>query len=347
MSFIQAIVLLMIKKISGQRTASSVYHLLKGKKSSQTLQDAHLFELDKWFHTAPFLERNQFERWIHDFTEKGWIIQKEQVVYLTDCGDKQLSKWKDILPPLQFVRGLQLQGCAQIFWKRLTLLVQVASHLISQQTRYLPVTRDETIHGWLKVFLRQQGLLKQQLASKLYQELSSSLKSQTAEDPLIAVLRLSGSKRTGKTASQAAAVLKLEETEYWYRFLNLLHFLIQHIIQRSSQLPLLFAMIEDIYQPVVLTHSARRTAELLRRGYSPEEIAAKRRLKMSTVEDHLVELALNLPEFSISPFVSEEAAAAIVETASGQMHKKLKPIKDQHPNVTYFQIRLVLAKYSR
>lgn len=53
MTFLQAIVLVQLQRIEGVRTVYSIYHLLKGKKSSQTIQDAHLFNLGIFFKPFP------------------------------------------------------------------------------------------------------------------------------------------------------------------------------------------------------------------------------------------------------------------------------------------------------
>ena len=348
MPFLQVLLLMMINQVNGQRTTSSVFHLLKGKKSSQTIQDARLYHLDKWFQTAPFLERTVFERLINNLADQQLIeFDSLNHVNVTVFGKEKLSTLSTTLPSLAFLHGWSLQDCAIAFWKRLSLAVQVASHLLHRDSAYFPVSRDEQIQMWLKEFLADRQLSREELATHLYYELLTLLKDQQAEDPLILVLRLSGKKRTGKTTAQAGELLNIESTEYWYRFLNLLHFTIQYIIQHAAHFPLLFAMIQDIYDPVVLTQSTRKTVDMLKSGLTIEEIIVSRRLKRSTVEDHIVELAFHYPGFSIRPFVSEKMEEEVLKIAAVLSNKRIKPIKEQLPDVSYFQIRLVLAKYSK
>ncbi|OCA92723.1 helix-turn-helix domain-containing protein [Pseudobacillus wudalianchiensis] len=348
MPFLQVLLLMMIDQINGQRTSSAVFHLLKGKKSSQTIQDAKLYHLDKWFQTAPFLEREAFERFIHNLADHRLIeFDPLNHVNITVLGKEKLKALSAALPSLTSLNGWKLQDCATLFWKRLSLAVQVASHLLYRDRTYFPVSRDEQTQRWLKSFLAARQSSREELAAHLYEELLMLLKDQQADDPLILVLRLSGKKRTGKTTAQAGELLNIESTEYWYRFLNLLHFAIQHIIQHAAHFPLLFAMIQDIYEPVVLTQSTRKTVDMLQSGFTIEDIIAKRRLKRSTVEDHIVELAFHYPDFSIRPFVSEAMEEEVLNIAAVLSNKRIKPIKEKLPDVSYFQIRLVLAKYSK
>jgi uncharacterized protein YpbB len=63
---IENILLYCLKQLNGERTIYSIYHLLNGKKSSQTLQDAHLFSLKRYFGILESLTRESFdERFNH------------------------------------------------------------------------------------------------------------------------------------------------------------------------------------------------------------------------------------------------------------------------------------------
>ena len=70
-----------------------------------------------------------------------------------------------------------------------------------------------------------------------------------------------------------------------------------------------------------------------------------RRLKKSTIEDHLVELALHNKEFSIDPYISIEKQQQIQKAVKKLNSKQLKHIYHEVKNADYFEIRLVLAKY--
>ena len=62
LTFLQTMILFCLQKINGERTIYSIYHLLKGKKSSQTIQDTHLFHLQPLFQTYTNLSRNELEK---------------------------------------------------------------------------------------------------------------------------------------------------------------------------------------------------------------------------------------------------------------------------------------------
>ena len=101
---------------------------------------------------------------------------------------------------------------------------------------------------------------------------------------------------------------------------------------------------QNIRVEVVLTASTNSTAQLYRAGRTLEEISHIRRLKMSTIEDHIVELAMNEPNFSIEPFVTNEEQKQILDAVENYDTKRLKTLKELLPQLSYFQLRLTLAK---
>ena len=67
LTFLQTMILFCLHKINGERTIYSIYHLLKGKKSSQTIQDTHLFHLQPFYQTYTNLSRNDLEVQLKNF----------------------------------------------------------------------------------------------------------------------------------------------------------------------------------------------------------------------------------------------------------------------------------------
>ncbi|WP_083711675.1 helix-turn-helix domain-containing protein [Domibacillus epiphyticus] len=335
-----------IKAVEGERTSSSVYHLLKGKKSAQTIQDAHLYRLTKWFHTAPFLTSDTFETMMNNLMRNTYIAGDLHRPFVTKEGLERMNGCFSETGSFPDLSGWQFSGTASVFFSRLQLLVQVASHLAYRDSSYYPITRDETLHEWVRRFLRKAPCSKEELASSLFMELDY-LFQLLPEQPECIVIRFSGQGQTGKTVMQAAEWMKMEETEYWFRFLHALHSMVRKVTESPHKTPLLQMIVSDIYNPVTLTSSARQTAEYLKKGMTIDQIAPARRLKKATIEDHVVELALNDPSFSIRPFIDKEKEDAVLKVAEVLSNRQLKPIKEKLPEHSYFQIRLVLAKESR
>lgn len=343
-SYLHTLILYCLKQISGERSFYAIYHLLKGKKSSQTIQDAHLFELTKLFATFPRLKRSDLDDAVQYFLQEGWITNVEQTAVLTALGERELTVRLAANPIPNFLDGWKYHQLSDLVWKRLTLLVQVCSNFVHKESRYIPVQKDRDIQFWLKKFLVQTNLDRVELASLLYKELVDGFDQDDDVDPALLVIRLSGYNQVGLTPLQAAELLNMELTLYHIQFLNLLHLLLYRIQNTPMRYKLLNQLISDVESQIVLTNSAEKTYKLLQAGYTIEQISKIRKLKRNTIEDHLVEITLNVNHFEIASFVDEDKQKRITAAYEKANSRQLKVIRAFVEDASYFDIRLVLAK---
>lgn len=343
-TYLHTLILYCLKRIKGERSIYAIYHLLKGKKSSQTIQDAHLFDLTKLFGVYPRLKRKDLDVVIHFFQKNDYIRGSENSIVLTAHGEHELLTKLETNPIPVYLNGWKYHQFSIVVWKRLTLLVQVCSNLIHNNINYIPVQKDRNIQLWLKKFLSWSNIDRNELAHSLYQELIHCLEQDEEIEPSILVIRLSGYNQIGLIPIQAAEVFKMDPTLYHIQFLNVLHSLIFTVQTKLDQYPLLHHLISDIGQQIVLTNSAEKTYQFLQAGYSIEQISSIRNLKRNTIEDHIVEIALNVEGFQIAPFVDENKQRRILQAYEKANSKQLKVIRALVEDASYFDIRLVLAK---
>ncbi|WP_335869759.1 helix-turn-helix domain-containing protein [Bacillus sp. 2205SS5-2] len=340
-----AVILHCVKQLNGERTVYGIFHLLNGKRSSQTIQDAHLYGLTSFFQTASFLSRADFQTRIQFFHHKGWIMEiKEETFLISNRGETTLERYflKHAFPV--HINGWELQKISDQFWKRLTLLIQVLSHSLKKETHYFPIQRDVEVQRWIKQFLRSSGN-REILTECLLHELHALFSEDNFPiDPLFIVTRLSGAGYIGHTLTQCADAFRVEETEFYFLSLEGLHYLINRVMNEKKSFSVLNQIISDLFLPISLTESTMKTYQELQRGWSKERIAEKRRLKIATIEDHIIEIALNDKSFNMQMFIHEKDAQKVVQASKTLPHKKLKPLKELFPQLSYFQIRLALAK---
>ena len=337
-------VLYCLSKLGKERSSSSVFHLLNGKKSSQTIQDAHLFQVDSFFNTAPQLSREQFENIIKKLITNGFISYSEShEIILSDSGYLLVEKLYDMYPFLTGLKGGTYHNSMQ-FWERLSLLTQVCSNLVNQQTSYIPVQKQKETQNWIKyMFATSKGESKD-FPEMLLKEMKILLESlESIINPTVLVARLTGFQSIGLTEKQTIEILGLEENHYRYLFQTLIHSMLHVVNENPLAYPLLarISMTDELHQ---LTASAKKTYELLLKGRGITEIGRIRRLKESTIQDHIVEIALFIHTFRIDDFVEpslqDQIKDAILKASSKQLRKIRELIE-----VDYFQIRLVIAKY--
>ena len=61
----------MIKKFQGERSIYAIFHMLQGKKSSQTIQDAHLYGLTNLYGIMPNFTRLQLKSIVEKLGSKS------------------------------------------------------------------------------------------------------------------------------------------------------------------------------------------------------------------------------------------------------------------------------------
>ncbi|PLT28299.1 helix-turn-helix domain-containing protein [Peribacillus deserti] len=347
-SFLEALILTCLQKVKGERSVSGTYHLLKGKKSSQTIQDSHLFGISRFFGIYPVISREELDSFIQKFTDRGFIQKLPNNNYaVTGTGMSELDDYLKKFPIPVHLNGWAIQNTADVFWRRLSLLIQTLSHLVRKKKGFYPIQKDISVQKWIKQYISAQKLDRQELSAAILSEILPLLEQLSTREREIFVLRLSSSMRTGHTYDQIARMLDLDETYVYFLFVSVLHFMVSRINWEKNVHPHLSILLEgsDLAEKP-LTQSTHTTYQYILNGMDKEAVARIRNLKVSTIEDHIVELALTDARFDTSPYLNSELEKEIASVAISNQTRKLKEIKEHLTgSASYFQIRLVLARY--
>ncbi|WP_199880639.1 helix-turn-helix domain-containing protein [Bacillus massiliglaciei] len=349
MDFFQAILLTAIQKLNGERSLFAIYHMLQGKKSSQTIQDAHLFGLTGLFGTQPSVTRDMLERTSLLFLKKEWIkhTRRPDIFVVTNEGTEKLENYLSVHPIPEGLDGWRYQASAALFWSRLNLLIQTVSHIVYSQPKFYPIQRDAKIQRFVKSFLHIHRQDRENLGQDIFMELSKLLEQQPALQRDIFVMKLTGYRQVGLTTEQIAEIKQMDRWNIHYLFLASLHMMIRSLEEMKGEDVLLGSLLEQVQEEKesFLTQSTKTTLKYLMAGRSIREIAEIRRLKTSTIEDHVVEIVLIDRTFPIAEYISPELQDEIERVIKATGSKQLKRIRGQlEKEVSFFQIRLVLAK---
>ncbi|MGJ7034790.1 helix-turn-helix domain-containing protein [Anoxybacillus eryuanensis] len=336
---LQHIVLFCIDRFRGERSLAAIDHLLNGKKTAQTLQDSKWYDVSRLFGMVP-IDRSRLFDVARALEADGFISQVDEHIYCTTASGKEKLR-HFILPP--YIDGWKYMNESSLFWKRLSLLIQTISNII-HRTSFEPIHRDEHIQSFVKRWLFQHTHIKT-LARSLYEEMYELLSYVEEKDANIFVWRLTSHERIGWTNEQIAYAINEEDVAVLLSFQNVLHFMLEMTEKETEKFPLLYSLRER--KRSQLTSSAQKTWELLKEGYSLEQIAQLRGLRKGTIEDHIVEIATYIPTFVSTPFLEENKRKRIIQQARQLKTKKLRAIKELLPDVSYFEIRLALARWER
>ncbi|WP_064090991.1 helix-turn-helix domain-containing protein [Rossellomorea aquimaris] len=345
MKYLNYVILYCLEKVHEERSIYSVFHILKGKKSSQSIQDTHLFELQPFFLSLPKLKREFFNEKVKELVSEGYLhISENEIGTLTLKGEKILKSELQTAFFPKDMNGLLFGDQCQLFWKRLSLLVQVLSNVKNKESIYYPVQRSRGVQDWVKRFLRAHSS-EENISLTIYKELKQVLNLQLGkDDPSIFVHRLTGFEDYGWTESQVAEKLKMHEEEYRFRFLNFIHGILVELTKHPETYPILYSMSIKSDQTESLTISTAKTFDLLNRGFSLEEIARIRNLKQNTIEDHVIEILLTKEKINTEKFIKKEDIHEVNKVMDSLETKRLKAIKEKIPELSYFQIRVAITK---
>ncbi|AQQ53647.1 helix-turn-helix domain-containing protein [Planococcus lenghuensis] len=335
MSFEEAILAIM-KKLNGQRTVSAPYHVLKGKKSGQTIQDIGYFSLHPFFGVMPALKKEKYDEAVAALRYSGFIGEADKQIRLLAGGEK-------LALPEHHFNGWKYQGRERLFFARLSLVIQTLSHKHQGIRVFDPVQNRTDIQQWVKKYLMDTTYAAPETYKAFKEEMERSLGAAATGDDGKSVLlgRFSGYGISGQTWQQMAAERGCSEMDVRLAATETLHSWLDEI--SDGDYPLLIPFLEDVIRRSALTDSTRRTIHLFKEGHSMEEIAAIRRLRPSTIEDHFVEMAMNDPAFDVTQFMKREDYDRVSAVSRGADTKRLRDIKEQLPDLSYFQIRLALS----
>lgn len=339
-----------LQSFRGERSISAIYYLFRGKKSSQTIQDANIFALVNVYGIFPDLNRNFLQQSIQ-------ILQTEQLIRevhsehfeLTHKGKIQLSNDEKLFDLAPYLNGYAYKDKSLTFWKRYSLLVQTLSNLAGKESTFIPIQYDDYVQSWVKNYLlSQKGSSKKRLLNDLFKETNGLLTQLPADQATVFALKLSGYRRAGNTDEQIARTLKKDNAWIHVEFQSALHYIIQRLEDKDavSTNKHLFQICRDLLEKPLLTETTQKSLKLLHQGLTLREIANIRRLKESTIEDHIVEIAMQIHDFSITPYVKEDDVQAVKAVIDDLQTHQLRRIKEKLNNqdISYFQIRLVLTR---
>lgn len=337
---LSSILLTIISRIDGERKIYAGLHLLRGKRSGQTLQDVEYYGLKDFFGILPKLSTEQFNKVAQQLTDQQLIVtMNDSFVKLTEQGRSEVAK----IPSYQF-NGWDYRGREMIFLGRLSLTVQTLSNFKAGEKTFMPVQKERDIQDFVKSFLHNKPIGDPAFSRLVGKELRVCFTRSGIDDiqKQIVTYRLSGFGLSGWTWDQLSNTLKRNPFDIRLLFIEAIHMLLADIMN-SSDLPLLRKLAENVKVSTYLTDSSVKTKQLFKRGLSIEDIVNVRKLKKSTIEDHFVEMSINDLEFPLTDFVSEEDIAAVIEKVSELGTRRLRVLKSEFESLSYFQLRLILG----
>ncbi|WP_188206043.1 helix-turn-helix domain-containing protein [Alkalibacillus aidingensis] len=334
-------ILYLLSHVENERTPNSIFYMLRGKKSSQAIQDAYLFKLSPYFGIYPSLHKATYENVIRELENKKLIVIDSSQFNLTKSGRELLNQkhWFSSL----FWNGQEYHQMDQSFHQKLLLLCQTASHLSYRQSNFIPIIEGFIIQQEVRKHIQQIRNSEEDF-KPILKEVYQLFSQLTTEEAELYSLTLTGVGQVGLSSEQLAERFDQSVHVIRLKVKSIIHQFLQELINHPNSYPWLSQLVDD-NENDKLMKSTKVTLNYIKKGMNIEQIVHSRGLKRSTIEDHVIEIATKDRTFSIRDYVSLELEEMINQAIDQVKSKRLKKIKSQLPeSVSYFQIRLVLAK---
>lgn len=333
-----------VNQLKGQRSTASIYHIISGRKSAQTIQDAHIYQMTQLYSIYPQLKRADFEKSIIRLTEANLIhVADQEIASLTSQGSRSLNDQQGDYP-INHLKGMEYASITSDLSERLFLTIQTYANLSMANHSFQPISDRLSVQKWVKRFYAQNQSIETWLATA-YEYLEKFLSEIDEQQAQIFVDRLTGYRKYGLSIQQLALKYNLSTDDVYLRLTGCYHQLISFIEKNKITFLKEFIPEDDHNLNQFMTQSALKTYQFISKGFSMEKTMQLRRLKRSTIEDHIVELTYAIPEFDLLPYIDQAGLndiwSKIEEIDDHRLAKIKKLLGDQY---SYFQIRLAMAK---
>src|SRR5699024_10604664 len=132
-----------------ERTLYSIFYLLKGKRSIQTVQDAHLYNLTSYYGIYKKLSLHEYDVILQNLLNEKKINYNDttHTYSITKKGESYIREGNH---SRMFFLGMSYNNAAPIFYKRILLFIQVWSNSIQLNQRYMPIIEDVQTENFIK-----------------------------------------------------------------------------------------------------------------------------------------------------------------------------------------------------
>lgn len=306
--------LLMFLDAKQPRRLRVIENILLGKRSVSTLYWGMRYQLLDWLGYDKTVTREQMNQAVATLVTNHLITVNELAATVTADGEQRLADLRLSRYQPQAL-AVRLTVDVPIFWQRFMLAVQVVSEASYQNNHYYPLQVNWAVKQFVKTWYRDYKAST--LPAMLNQFLGQYLITLTEEEATLFANLLVGHQMPGKTRQQIEQQTGRPVEQLQLMQIDLTCRLVQQI--QMTDVPALHSLLAGLNtQPV--SDSAIETVTAFSKGESLDQIAKRRRLKTSTVREHMLETAIFLPvdQFNYQRVLSDEQLATLDERMNGQ-----------------------------
>lgn len=342
----QGILIDCFQKINQERTSSSVYNLLTGKKAIQTIQDARFYHIADYYGIYPDLTKTDYYQQLQQLLEADYLLEDgERRLQITDKGQAWLTAYKTTLDGFY---GSTYKNKIEPFKLRFLLFIQTFANIAKHEYQFIPITDNHEIEQFVKGLYKQYKHRSIEVLQQLYKELEQALSMLSELEASMFVDRLTSFDSYGSSLQQLSQDYRQSIPDCYLTLQKVFYHLL-YVQEHGKNYSMLKLFAKNLgIADTPLSQTAQFTLRLLQKRHTFDEIMQIRRLKANTIQDHFVEIAMHEEAFPFFDYLDSSVYEEIKEVVHRKQTYRLKEIKNNvHPDISYFQIRLALVLYNK
>lgn len=317
---------------------STLFHLLKGKRTAAIMSYAYFNDLLPYLGSQPELSQSQFDQIIAQ-------LEKEQLIAFVTKGEYAITSQGQAKIDVEQIRRLQQVDYFN-FGRSDSNCFRLLSYFIQQvaQSQIKPLRPLETSPLYTRPV---EQLFKQRIVDKtiVYQELTVLFQKLDQKDGDFLAQQLSGPNISPQIAYQLLPEKFQKQPWNFFYQASCLHPLLNEI-KKAGVNTLCYQILKGLLRQNY-NNSMLFTRKLLLEGQSVSMVVASRRLKLGTISDHIIEWALFDQTFSFEKFISSNTMAYLASLDTTNIYTlRYRDIYEQFP-LEFVEFRLYQIKKKR
>lgn len=337
MNQMEGFLLSLFNRTDGLKPAQ-VFHVLNAKRTGSTFYQALTNHLLPYFGLIPALNRKNFDRWMEQLIQEGYLslAEREDHWRLNPNKREELNHFFESYPYPKYIHQLHYGYFDHDFWLKLQFISQVLSEMMHHNRNYQPFSTSPRQQFWVKRWLAKHG--REGVGQDLAAEWTNVFTQLEDERANFLARQLTGHQRVGQTVKQ----LTTDGQSPYLRQKDALHQLMAVVDEQAKDFPLF----SSIYQASSKVHllglspTAFKTKRFLEKRMNVHQIAQIRGVKIGTIADHLMEIAVVVGMEDVN-YLYDSQDRKMVNDFLDHQPPVYKIFNDYHPHVPFYKYRLI------
>lgn len=317
------------------RKPAVIRQILSNKKTSSSLYWGMRYQLLDYLNVIPTLNTEKFNMAIKKLIQKDLLIHNDNELLLSEKGIEMKNKFDECHYKLDHPE-LFLKINYSLWNALMLLMIQVSSEYSYQNKKYYVASNNLQAQFLVKQWINKFDF--EQLRTEVKDCLMAFLKQQDELKADIFSQKLIGHDYSGLSNDQIAHHYNLNTLDVDIIFHDLAVQFAYFILSKKDHLSLLVqkSMLSGIFSDTI-----KQTKELFDSGLSLKQIVTERKLKISTIQEHIEILAIIEKNFPYNKFINENEVEYLDNLYQGNIDKwQFNKMNEDEMNISFFKFRL-------